>query len=195
MSNPTDGMDDSIHNGETGDDAVIAPTAAELGLPDGTEVRGGDIYCPWCTDGLDVDEGLCGQPGCKTTAATCDCDNGHPGILWPWGSAGAFPPALPYVEACSDCQVYETDDDAADALVKLLLEVGCSPLRGEHIERDHAGWDHWVKVGRPVRRVGIYVFPSPQAIHRTYDEPTIWAIHVAAAQSSITNAARHSRER
>lgn len=26
-----------------------------------------DIYCPWCTDGLDapLSDALCGQPGCR----------------------------------------------------------------------------------------------------------------------------------
>jgi excisionase family DNA binding protein len=80
----------------------------------------------------------------------CDCSTAHPGILWPWGAS-----VVPYVERCDTCQRYASDDEAADALVAGLLEVGLDPLRGDHVARDG--------VDGP-RRVGVFVWASPTAI-------------------------------
>src|SRR4051812_45604352 len=91
----------------------------------------------------------------------CDCGDerpgifGHPGILWPWGEG------LPYVERCDVCQRYPDDDAAADALVIALTNVGLDPLRGEHTARGEG-----THMGVPgLYRVGVFVFPSPAAVH------------------------------
>lgn len=110
-----------------------------------------------------------------TTTPGCDCSPDHPGILWPWGSAGEYPPALPYVERCDSCRRYDSDDDAADALAEMLLTVGLRPFVGEEIERTDDG---------ERRRVGVYVFPSRAAMQAT-DEPD-WELLVRCAQSSLS---------
>lgn len=124
-----------------------------------------------------------------TDTHSCDCSPDHPGILWPWGSDGSYPPALPYVERCDTCSRYANDDDAASALVAGLLAVGLEPVIGEHLRRATADYEHWVAHGRPEHRGGVYVFPSPAAIHCTTDRPD-WELYVACAKSSLALAGR-----
>lgn len=112
----------------------------------------------------------------NTTTHGCDCSPDHPGILWPWGSAGEYPPALPYVERCDSCRRYDSDDAAADALGEMLLTVGLRPFVGEHFERTDDG-------GR--RRVGVYVFPSRAAMHQMTSAPE-WELLVRCAKSSLS---------
>jgi hypothetical protein len=118
----------------------------------------------------------------------CDCSADHPGILWPWGSDGEFPPALPYVERCNDCQRYPSDDAAVSALCAKLLAVGLCPVIGEHVERAVDDYTEWVRLGRPERRIGVYAFPSPAAINRTTGRGD-WEVYLAAAKSSLALAA------
>lgn len=47
--------------------------------------------------------------------AECECDGG---ILWPQGSNSDF--SHNWIERCDNCQKYEGDDEAADALAKRL---------------------------------------------------------------------------
>jgi hypothetical protein len=49
---------------------------------------------------------------------SCDYSTRWPGILWPWGTGGDD--SLPYVERCDDCQVYDSDTEAAKALAEQL---------------------------------------------------------------------------
>lgn len=66
----------------------------------------------------------------------CDCSTFVPGALWPMASDGDD--SLPYVERCDDCEVFDTDDAAAEAIAaKIGGRVMWAHLLGH--EEHHAG--------------------------------------------------------
>lgn len=65
-----------------------------------------------------LNAGLPGSSIVNDSEPPCDCSSAHPGILWPW--APDSDDSLPFVERCDDCQLYASDDAAADALAKAI---------------------------------------------------------------------------
>lgn len=112
----------------------------------------------------------------------CECNPAYPGILWPWGADGEYPPALPYVERCDMCGRYPTDEAAAKALAgRYLPLVGLTePLIGQH--RVYKGK---TPARRSLRRVMWYVFPSVAAVWATADEDPPWHVRVENAKGSL----------
>lgn len=48
----------------------------------------------------------------------CGCGGMVPGVLWPWGTNGDED--HDWIERCDECKAFESDEDAAEALAKLL---------------------------------------------------------------------------
>lgn len=84
----------------------------------------------------------------------CDCAGELvPGAIWPMASDGDG--SKPWVECCGDCQVFDYDDDAAEAIAEKIggrVEWATLPGRGGALRPYVLPTDYPLPAGHPLRK-------------------------------------------